>query len=186
MHTACVWCGAFVYCLQQRFPTWGTCTLGVHLPIWRGPFGVSNRREKYIRILIISKYSEYISSTVLKIQGIFVSPKLFVIRNFRGTCSSVQMRKGYMVRKRLGTPGLQVPLFPEPGAVSLMRQYRNRFYSNAGPTRRIRKRRDITKSDPCVRQKNAQDASVCIELKFFCSNQGRFVSLKTTIAECVS
>jgi len=37
---------------------------------------------------------------------------------------------------------LQVPLFPEPGEVSLMRQYRNRFYSNADHTRRIRKRRN--------------------------------------------
>jgi len=26
---------------------------------------------------------------------------------------------------------LQVPLFPEPGAVNLMRQYRKRIYSNA-------------------------------------------------------
>jgi len=46
--------------------------------------------------------------------------------------------------------------------VSLMRQYRNRFYSNADHTRRIRKRRDITKSDPRVRQKSAQYAAVYI------------------------
>ena len=32
--------------------------------------------------------------------------KYFVIRNFRGTCSSVGMLKGYMVRERLGTPVL--------------------------------------------------------------------------------
>jgi len=63
---------------------------------------------------------------------------------------------------RLGTSGLQVPLFPEPGAVSLMRQYGNRLYTNADHTRRNRKRRDIAKSDPCVRQKNAQDAAMCI------------------------
>ena len=32
---------------------------------------------------------------------------LSVKRNFRGTCSSVQMQKVYMVRKRLGTPHLK-------------------------------------------------------------------------------
>jgi len=31
---------------------------------------------------------------------------LFVIRTFRGTCSTVEMLKGYMVRERLGTPAL--------------------------------------------------------------------------------
>ena len=36
---------------------------------------------------------------------IFLS--LFVIRNFRGTCSSIEMLKGYMARKSLGTPFLQ-------------------------------------------------------------------------------
>jgi len=29
-----------------------------------------------------------------------------IARNFGGTCSSVEMLKGYMVRERLGTPGL--------------------------------------------------------------------------------
>jgi len=33
--------------------------------------------------------------------------KYFVIRNFRGTCSSVKMLKGYMVRERLGTPAVK-------------------------------------------------------------------------------
>ena len=32
---------------------------------------------------------------------------LFVKRNFRDTCSSVQMQKGYMVRESLGTPDLK-------------------------------------------------------------------------------
>jgi len=32
--------------------------------------------------------------------------KYFVLRNFRGTCSSVEMPKGYMVTKRLGTSAL--------------------------------------------------------------------------------
>jgi len=33
--------------------------------------------------------------------------KYFVMRNFRGTCSSVEMLKGYIVRGRLGTPALE-------------------------------------------------------------------------------
>jgi len=33
--------------------------------------------------------------------------KYFIIRNFRGTYSSVEMLKRYMVRKRLGTPALE-------------------------------------------------------------------------------
>ena len=55
----------------QRFPTWGTCTpgdtfaypkgyiclsKGIHLPIWRDTFEVSNRSEIYIYISFISKY----------------------------------------------------------------------------------------------------------------------------------
>jgi len=36
--------------LEQGFPTWGTCTPGVHLPIRRGISKVSNRRTKCICI----------------------------------------------------------------------------------------------------------------------------------------
>jgi len=32
---------------------------------------------------------------------------LFVIRNFRGTCSSIEMLKGNMVRERFGTSGIE-------------------------------------------------------------------------------
>ena len=46
-------------------------------------------------------------------------------------------------------------------AVSLMRQYKNRFYSNADHTRRIRKGRDVTKSDACA-QKTHRTHAVCI------------------------
>jgi len=53
------------------------------------------------------------------------------------------------------------PLFPEPWAVSLMRQYRNRFYSNADHPKRIRKGRDVTKSDACA-PKTKRTHSVCI------------------------
>jgi len=35
-----------------------------------------------------------------------ISLSFFVIRNFSGACSSVEMLKGYMVRERLGTSDL--------------------------------------------------------------------------------
>jgi len=38
---------------------------------------------------------------------IFLS--LYVTRNFRGTCSSIKMLKGYMPRVSLGTPALYDP-----------------------------------------------------------------------------
>jgi len=41
--------------------------------------------------------------------GFCYSVSLFVIRNFSGTCSSVEMLKGYMVRERLGNPALGGP-----------------------------------------------------------------------------
>jgi len=31
----------------------------------------------------------------------------FVLRDFRGTCSFVEILKGYVVRERMGTPALQ-------------------------------------------------------------------------------
>jgi len=94
---------------------WVHVHLGVHLPIQRGTFKVSNRREIYIYTSFISKYlyiyqwilfSKAIVCLLLNISRLIMI-KYFVIRNFRGTCSSVEMLKGYMVRKRLGTPGLQ-------------------------------------------------------------------------------
>ena len=60
------------------------------------------------------------------------------------------------------------PLFSEPRAVSLMRQYRNTFYSNADHTRRIGKGRDVTKSDACA-QKTHRTHAMCIQLKNPCS-----------------
>ena len=44
------------------------------------------------------------------------------------------------------------PLYREPKALRLMRQYRNRFYSNADHTRRIRKGCNVTKSDACAKK----------------------------------
>jgi len=62
------------------------------------------RRKKGVYL-----YSSKNIKVLLKIQWIFVILlSLFVIRNFTGPCSSVEMLKGYMVRERLGTPGLGV------------------------------------------------------------------------------
>jgi len=33
--------------------------------------------------------------------------KYFVMRNFRGKCSSGKMRKGHMVKKKVGNPDLE-------------------------------------------------------------------------------
>jgi len=51
-------------------------------------------------------------------------------------------------------------------AVSVMCQYRNRFYSNAGHIRCIRKGSNITKPDACT-QKMHRTHAVCIQLNFF-------------------
>jgi len=52
-------------------------------------------------------YSFNILKVVLKIQYNFsILLRLFVIGNFIGTCSSIEMLKGYMFRKRLGTPAI--------------------------------------------------------------------------------
>jgi len=75
---------------------------GVHLPICR------------VHILCICnkwnlrrKNGVYLYSFVLKIQWIFsILLRLLIIANFRGTCSSIQMLKGYMFRVRLGTPAV--------------------------------------------------------------------------------
>ena len=39
---------------------------------------------------------------------------LFVIRNFRGTCSSIEMLKGYMARESVITPVLNLNPVPSP------------------------------------------------------------------------
>jgi len=59
------------------------------------------------------------------------------------TCLRQKLRPTYC--SRLGRPS-HVD-FPEQRAVSLMRQHRNRFYSNADDTRRIKKGRDFTNSN---------------------------------------
>jgi len=40
--------------------------------------------------------------------------RLFVIRNFRGTCTSVEMLKGHMARERLITPVVNLNPVPSP------------------------------------------------------------------------
>jgi len=88
---------------------------GVHLPIWRGAFKVSNRREivcLHNNILFISIYT-YSSEDYFKNHYMLIGKYIFVIfltlfvwRNFRGTCLSVKMLKGYMARESSGTPAL--------------------------------------------------------------------------------
>jgi len=49
-------------------------------------------------------YSPKNLKVLLKVQWIFVIfLTFFVIRSFRGTCLSVKLLKGYMVRERLDT-----------------------------------------------------------------------------------
>ena len=97
--------------LEQRYPNWDHVHLGVHLPIWRGMSKVSNRREKISLYIIYFELFTHISvNNIFKnhdmligkyIFVIFVS--LFFIRGFRGTRSSIEMLKVYMVRKSLRT-----------------------------------------------------------------------------------
>jgi len=49
---------------------------------------------------------------LLQIQWIFVILlSLFVTRNFSGTCSSVKILQGYMIREMLGTPVVDKNMF---------------------------------------------------------------------------
>ena len=93
------------YILEQRFPTSGTCTP-------RGTFAirinVSNTREIYSYISFGYKYI-YIYQWILFSKAVICSflnisvtnhDKMIVIRNFKGTYSSVEMLKGYMLISR--------------------------------------------------------------------------------------
>ena len=91
--------------LQQRFPTWGTCTPRGTFAYPKGTFENSNRREICIYTSFISKYL-YIHQWILfskTVICIFLNipminhEKYFVVRNFRGTYSSVEVLKGYML-----------------------------------------------------------------------------------------
>ena len=77
---------------------------------------------------------------------IFENPYIFVVKNiqcrpafqqinvyspminFRGTHLSVEMLKGYLVRERLGTPGLQYIFMPRISLIS--ETYSNRIWLN--------------------------------------------------------
>ena len=52
--------------------------------------------------------STFLALKIHNLYFYFIQP--FAIRNFRGTCSSVEMLKGYVVRERLGTPALYARL----------------------------------------------------------------------------
>jgi len=67
-----------------------------------GTFKVSNRREEYIYIIFIYKY---LFKVLIKSQWNFVVLlSLLSTRNFRIACISVEMLKGYMVKRMLATP----------------------------------------------------------------------------------
>jgi len=82
--------------------------LPLHFPIWTGTFIVRSPNKVPLR----HKNGVYLHSSknqkvLFKIQWIFVILlSLFVIGNFGGTCSSVKMLKGFMVRERLVNPAL--------------------------------------------------------------------------------
>ena len=96
------------YNLCQRFPTWGTSLhvpIGVHLPI-RGVHLRLAIEEKHIfTYLWFPNIYTYISESYFqkplyacfKIYLWLITTKYFVIRNFRGTCSSEEIPKGYVV-----------------------------------------------------------------------------------------
>ena len=90
--------------------------------MWRDTFQVSNGREKYVYILFISKYCTYISEYYFQNHYMLIGKyilvifhSLFVIRNFRGTCSSIEMLKWYMARESLITPVLNLNPVSSPG-----------------------------------------------------------------------
>ena len=126
----------YPHTVDQRFPTWGTCTLGVvHLPIWRGTFTFSNRGENTLKIyyillllLLISKYL-YIYRITFKNKCMLFMKNYYIIYlwlvmmknweksiyaiawNSRGACSSVEMLNGHMVRERLGTSAVDKKVY---------------------------------------------------------------------------
>jgi len=52
---------SFFYLLVHGLPTWGTCTLGVHLPIWSGTFKASNSKETIVIYYLFPNIYTYIS-----------------------------------------------------------------------------------------------------------------------------
>jgi len=119
-----------MHVLEQGFPTCGTCTLGVHLR-W-----ALERKKIFTYFLFPNIYayiSEYYffkimcvflnilplrhksrvhlycsknAKVLLKIQWIFVILLSLFVNRFQGACSSVEMLKAYMARKRFWRPVL--------------------------------------------------------------------------------
>ena len=109
--------------IEQGFPTWGKCTLGVHFPIWRGTLKVSNRSEKYlyycsIYFQLFIQTSVNIIYNILKNHYLRLSESLKSknINNSVEFCyvakpfchkKHAEMLKGYTVRERLGNPAIE-------------------------------------------------------------------------------
>ena len=72
----------------------------------------------YYSVRIIYSYiSEYYFQNHCMLTGnyiLVIFHRIFVISNFRGTCSSIEMLEGYMVRECLITPVLNVNHVPSP------------------------------------------------------------------------
>jgi len=66
---------------------------------------------------IYTYISEYYFQNQFMLIGkyiLVICHSLLVIRNFRGRCSSIEMLKGYMARKSLITPVLNLNPVPSP------------------------------------------------------------------------
>jgi len=65
-------------------------------------YNFGSKKEHQLNVNIIFK-----NHYMLIDKRIFIFLSLFVIINFRGTCSSIEMLKGYMARESLGSPGIE-------------------------------------------------------------------------------
>jgi len=87
--------------LSQGFPTLGSDS--DTLADLKGCICCSSNKSTFRHKTRVYVYSPENLKIILRLSGFFVLLSLFVIRNVRGTRSSVEMLKGYTVRKRLGT-----------------------------------------------------------------------------------
>ena len=100
---------ALTLCSKPVFPNlWQMYPKGT-FPIWRGR---PRLLENCNKLTLGHKSGIYLCSSknpkvMIKNQWIFlILLSLFIRRNFRGTCSSVEILKGYIVRHTLGTTAL--------------------------------------------------------------------------------
>jgi len=105
-------CGA--YTSNSGVPKLGyMLPLGVHLPIWRGTNKLTIEGKICLYIIDFELCIHISVNIIFKNHYVLIGKyifiiflSLFLIKNFRGTCSSVKMLKGYMARESLGNPAL--------------------------------------------------------------------------------